>query len=253
MGYRRIVRFSEEDRVAAIELISPIDSLDQITLLSEEISECCQNLRVNGGSSVLIITEGAPGLFAIENRSGSIGSGFSGSVSLSQSIAQCERPVIIGIRGDAVDLGLEMALACDVRIASETSRFGFCQVKAGLIPYDGGTQRLLRTIGKGKAMEMILTGELIDAREANRIGLISRIVPAEKVVATVMRLAKDMASMSPISLEYCKEAIIKGMDLTLEQGLRLEADLYFLMHTTRDREEGIKAFQEKRTPEFKGN
>jgi enoyl-CoA hydratase/carnithine racemase len=146
-----------------------------------------------------------------------------------------------------------MALACDVRIASETSKFGLPQIRAGLVPWDGGTQRLSRTVGKAKALEMILTGELIDAREANRIGLVSRIVPADKVTTTVMELAKDMASKSSVSLEYCKEAIVKGMDLTLEQGLRLEADLYFLMHTTHDRKEGIKAFQEKRKPKFKGN
>ena len=95
-------------------------------------------------------------------------------------------------------------------------------------------------------------GELIDAQEASRIGLVSRIVPADKVTTTVMELAKDMASKSSVSLEYCKEAIVKGMDLTLEQGLRLEADLYFLMHTTHDRKEGIKAFQEKRKPKFIG-
>jgi len=161
--------------------------------------------------------------------------------------------VVIGIRGDAVDLGLEMALACDVRLASETSRFGLCQVKAGLVPRDGGSQRLSRAVGRAKALEMILTGELIDAQEANRMGLVSRIVPTGEVNATVMKLAREMASKSPISMEYCKEAIHKGMDLTLEQGIRLEADLYFLMHTTRDREEGIKAFQEKRKPEFSGN
>ena len=106
--------------------------------------------------------------------------GFPGSVSLAQTIAACERPVIIGIRGDAVGLGLEMALACDVRVASETSKFGLTQIRAGLVPWDGGTQRLSRTVGKAKALEMILTGELIDAQEANRIGLVSRIVPAEK-------------------------------------------------------------------------
>ena len=125
-------------------------------------------------------------------------------------------------------------------------------VKAGVMPWDGGTQRLLRTVGKGKALEMILTGDPIDAREANRIGLVSRLAPTAEVIRTVTNLAQEMAARGPISLEYCKEAINMGMDLTLQQGLRLEADLYFLMHTTRDREEGIKAFQEKRKPEFKG-
>jgi enoyl-CoA hydratase/carnithine racemase len=252
MAYQ-MVKFKEEDGVTVLELVAPCDAQGQLSRLSEEISECCQKSRMNDESSVLVITEKAPGLFALENPNGSIGGELPRPISISKSIGECEKPVIIGIRGDAVDLGLEMALACDVRVASETSRFGFCQIKAGLMPYDGGTQRLSRTVGKGKALEMVLTGELIDAREANRIGLVSRIVPADKVVTTVMELARDMASKSSVSLEYCKEAIVKGMDLTLEQGLRLEADLYFLMHTTHDREEGIKAFQEKRKPEFKGN
>jgi len=252
MGYQ-VVNFKDEGRVAVIELVAASDTQDQWIQLSEEISECCHTFRMNDEISVLVITEEVPGLFAIGNRIGSMGTELPGYRSISQSIGECEKPVIIGILGDAVDWGLEIALACDVRIALETSRLGFRQVKVGLMPWDGGTQRLSRTVGKAKALEMILTGELIDAREALRTGLISRIVPADEVIPTVMGLAKDMASKSSISLEYCKEAIAKGMDLTLEQGLRLEADLYFLMHTTRDRREGIKAFQEKRKPEFKGN
>jgi enoyl-CoA hydratase/carnithine racemase len=248
----QIVKFKEEDQVAGIELVAPIDNQEQVSQLTEEISECCQQFRMNDEISVLVIIEATPGLFAIESGNGSILRDLAGDISIPQSIGECEKPVIMGIKGDAVDLGLEMALACDVRVASESSRFGFCQVKVGLMPWDGGSQRLSRTVGKAKALEMILTGELIDAQEANRIGLVSRIVPTEEVTTTVMSLAKDMAFKSPISMEYCKEAITKGMDLTLPQGLRLEADLYYLMHSTRDREEGIKAFKEKRKPEFRG-
>lgn len=246
------IKFREEDGVAVMELF-PFDHMNQAACLSEEISECCHKFRDNDENSVLVITEGVHGSFAMKSLSGYIETEFSRSVSFAQSIATCERPVIIGIRGDAVGLGLEIALACDVRIASEKSKFGLPQIRAGVMPWDGGTQRLSRTVGNAKALEMVLTGELIDAREANRIGLVSRIVPVEKVITTVMELARDMASKSAVSLEYCKEAIVKGMDLPLEQGLRLEADLYFLMHTTHDRKEGIKAYQEKRKPKFKGN
>ena len=123
---------------------------------------------------------------------------------------------------------------------------------AGLIPSDGGTQRLPRIIGKGKALELILTAEIIDAASAMEIGLVTKVVPAESLNAEVDTLVKAIASKAPISLRYIKEAINKGLDLTLEQGLRLEADLYFLLHTTADRTEGIKAFQQKRPAEFKG-
>jgi enoyl-CoA hydratase/carnithine racemase len=164
-----------------------------------------------------------------------------------------DQPVIAAIHGDAVGRGLEMALACDIRFAAETSRFGLPHIKSGLIPRDGGTQRLVRLVGAGKAMEMILTGDPITAREAERIGLVNRVLPSEGIMDAVEAIAREMASGGPIALRYAKEAIGKGMDLTLDQGLRLEADLYFLLHTTADRNEGIRAFQEKRTPDFKGS
>jgi len=252
MGYQ-VVNFKNEDNVSVIQLVTAVDSQDEVILLSQEISECSQKFRMNHDNSVLVITEAVPGLFGKRDRIESIRRELPGYIPISESIGECEKPVIIGILGDVVDWGLEIALACDVRVASGTSRFGFRQVKSRLMPWDGGTQRLSRTVGKAKALEMILTGELINAQEAHRIGLVNRLVSAEEVVPTVMTLAKDMASKSSVSMEYCKEAIIKGMDLTLDQGLRLEADLYFLMHTTHDRKEGIKAFQEKRKAEFKGN
>jgi enoyl-CoA hydratase len=172
--------------------------------------------------------------------------------SLVDPIARLDKPVIAAVNGDAIGQGLELVLACDIRIASETSHFGLPHIKTGLIPWDGGTQRLSRLVGRGKALEMILTGEVIEAQEALRIGLVNRIVPPDKLMAVAMDMAKEMASKGPIALKYAKEAIYKGMDMTLEQGLHLEADLYLLIHTTKDRTEGIKAFQEKRTPKFGG-
>jgi enoyl-CoA hydratase/carnithine racemase len=111
---------------------------------------------------------------------------------------------------------------------------------------------LARLVGRGKALEMILTGETIDAGEACRVGLVNKVVPPQELMPTVMSMARGMASQSSIALRYTKEAVYQGMDLTLEQGLRLEADLYFLIHTTKDRTEGIKAFREKRVPKFEG-
>ena len=173
-------------------------------------------------------------------------------MNVATAIASIDRPVIAAINGDALGEGLELALSCDIRLASDKARFGFPQVASGLIPMNGGTQRLPRLIGKGKALELILTAETIDAEEAFEIGLVSKVIPQEKLASEAETLAQNIASKAPISLRYVKEAVNKGMDLTLEQGLRLEADLYFLLHTTADRMEGIRAFLEKRPPKFKG-
>jgi enoyl-CoA hydratase len=173
-------------------------------------------------------------------------------LSLASIMGAFKCPTIASINGNAFGQGFELGLACDLRICSENSRFAMTQVTDGEIPWDGGTQRLSRLVGKGKALELILTGETIDAKEAFRIGLVSNVVPSDQLMIAAMDIAREMVSKSPIALRYAKEAIHKGMDLTLEQGLRLEADLYFLIHTTRDREEGIQAFRKKRTPKFEG-
>ena len=168
------------------------------------------------------------------------------------AIAGIDRPVIAAINGDALGQGLELALSCDIRLASDKAIFGFPQVAQGLIPSDGGTQRLPRIVGRGKALELILTAETITAQEAFNIGLVSRMVGGAKLASEAEALAKTLASKGPIALRYIKEAVNKGLDLTLEQGLHLEADLYFLLHTTADRTEGITAFIKKRPPKFKG-
>ncbi len=174
------------------------------------------------------------------------------SSTVSDTIETVACPVIAAINGDAFGQGLEMALACDMRMCSHNASLGLPQVAPDDLPWDGGTQRISRLVGKGKALEMILLGDSIDAREALRIGLVHKVFPPDQLMDAVQELARKMARQSPVSLAYAKEAIRKGMDLTLTQGLRLEADLYFLLHTTRDRTEGISAFREKRPPHFKG-
>ncbi len=120
------------------------------------------------------------------------------------------------------------------------------------MPMDGGTQRLSRIVGKAKALEMVLTGELISANAAFEIGLVNKVVGHDNLATEVENTAQIIAAKAPISLRYAKEAVNKGLDLTLDQGLRLEADLYFLIHTTTDRTEGIQSFLEKRPPKYKG-
>jgi enoyl-CoA hydratase len=173
-------------------------------------------------------------------------------LSLAEAAAGLKQPVIAAIRGDALGPGLELALACDIRIGTQSSFFGLPQIRQGTMPADGGTQRLPRLIGQGKAMEMVLTGESIDAEEACRLGLIQRIVPPASLMQTAKEMARDMAEKSPLSLSYAKEALHKGLDLTLDQGIKMELDLYLLLFSTTDRVEGITAFKEKRKPEFEG-
>jgi enoyl-CoA hydratase len=172
--------------------------------------------------------------------------------SLVEPVAKLKQPVIAAIRGDATGIGLELALACDIRIATEGARFGFPQIRAGRIPSNGGTQRLPRLIGPSNAIEMILTGELINAEEARRLGLIHRVFPADALMSSATELANDMSEKSPLSLSYAKEALYSGRDLTLDQGLKMEMDLYLLLFSTSDRTEGITAFKGKRKPQFNG-
>lgn len=170
----------------------------------------------------------------------------------SQAVAAISKPTIAAIRGYAVGGGLELALACDVRVASEDAKLGLTEARRGILPGAGGTQRLARIAGLAKALEICLTGELVDAREAQRIGLVNAVVPVPEVEPEAVRFAHLFLKGAPLSLRYIKEAIYKGIELPLEQGLRLEADLAALVGTTEDGREGPRAFAEKREPVWKG-
>jgi len=159
--------------------------------------------------------------------------------SISSPVASLKCPVIAAVNGDAVGIGLELALACDIRIAADTAHFSLPGIKKGLVPSDGATQRLPRLVGRAKAMELMLTGEVIPAEEALRIGLVSRVVPARDVLNAALEMGHEMAGKASWALRYCKEAVYKGLDRTLAQGLELAGDLYFLRHTTEDRIEGV--------------
>ena len=167
-------------------------------------------------------------------------------------IAQLAAPVIAAINGDARGPGLELALACDLRVASEEAVFAMDQIRYGMMPWDGGTQRLPRLVGRGWGAAMVLTGMCVEAEEALEMGLVHALFPKESVVKEAFALAQRIATHAPVALEYAKEAINKGMDMTLDQGLRLEQDLTVILQSTADRAEGIGSFLEKRKPEFRG-
>ena len=171
---------------------------------------------------------------------------------VAQRVAQVEKPVVCAIQGAAHEQGLEIALSCDVRIADATSTFGMRQVMSSGMPWDGGTQRLPRIVGRSRAMEMLLTGRMLNADEALTIGLLSEVVAPGSARSRAVEVAHAIAGHGPIALRYLKEAVSMGADTSLAHGLRLEADLSFLLQSTGDRGEGISSFLERRTPDYRG-
>src|SRR5438876_8466869 len=164
----------------------------------------------------------------------------------------CGKPVIAAINGFALGGGCELAMACHIRIASENAKFGQPEVKLGIAPGYGGTQRLPRLVGKGNALYLILTGEMIDAGEAHRIGLVNRVVPAEQLLAEAEKMLRGILAMGPLAVRLALEAVERGIGMTLEDGLLLEANHFGLLAGTRDMKEGLTAFLEKRAPRFEG-
>jgi enoyl-CoA hydratase/carnithine racemase len=162
------------------------------------------------------------------------------------------KPIIAAINGHCLAGGLEIALACDIRIAAENAIFGLTEVSLGIMPGAGGTQRLPRLISLARSLEMILTAERIDAQEALRIGLVNRVVPLNEVLAEALRTAEKICRNAPLAVRAAKEAVYRGLDLPLAEGLRLEQFLAEPVRQSEDAKEGPRAFAEKRDPDFKG-
>jgi enoyl-CoA hydratase/carnithine racemase len=169
-----------------------------------------------------------------------------------EAISRLDYPIIAAINGFALGGGCELAMCCDIRLASDRAQLGLTELTLGIIPGGGGTQRLPRLIGRGKALELILTGKRIEAHEALRLGLVEQVVPHEQLMPAVEDLAQMIISRAPLAVKYAKEAIVRGLELPLQEGLKVEAELYTLLRTTEDRMEGARAFREKRPPRFKG-
>ena len=162
------------------------------------------------------------------------------------------KPVIAAINGFCLGGGCELALACHMRVASENARFGQPEVNLGIMPGNGGTQRLPRLVGKGRALELILTGNMIDAEEAYRIGLVNKVAQQENLLATAEEILNAIYSKGSVAVKLCLEAVNHGMEMTLEEGVQLESNLFGLCFSTEDMKEGTQAFMEKRKPNFKG-
>jgi enoyl-CoA hydratase len=254
------IRFEEADGVATVTLDRPDVHNAMNDLMRRELTSCFTELAGRDDVHVIVVTgagerafsAGAdirefveplvPVRFREERR----------RLDFRQALDRCPQPIIAAIRGYAFGGGLELALACDIRIAGEDAQLGLTEVNLAIIPGGGGTQRLPRLVGRGKALEMILTGARLPAAEALRIGLVERVVPAPEVLRAALDLARTLAAKAPVALRYAKEAVVKGLELPLADGLRLEGDLSTLLRTTEDRLEGARAFLEKRPPRWTG-
>ncbi len=254
MAYARIT-YSYDPPIARVVLNDPDRSNAPDDVMAAELRSVAERvaqdvayvLLVSGGGSSFCVGRAALGDSSVEDPRQRLEVHRCAS-----TLAGIPIPVIAAINGDAIDQGLEIALACDLRVASEGARLGITDLACGIVPWDGGTQRLPRLVGRSLAMEMLLLGRVLDAREALRAGLVHKVASIQDLESVTAKLADSLADKGPIALRYAKEAVLKGMDGPIEQGMKLEADLSILLHSTEDRAEGIASFMEKRSPRFVG-
>jgi enoyl-CoA hydratase len=168
-----------------------------------------------------------------------------------EHITTCRKPIVAAVAGFALGGGCELAMMCDTIIAADTAKFGQPEIKLGTIPGSGGTQRLTRFVGKAKAMDMVLTGRMMDAAEAERSGLVSRLVPADRLMEEAVKMAETIAAMSRPSVMMAKECVNRAYETTLAEGVRFERRVFHSTFATEDQKEGMAAFVEKRKPAFK--
>ena len=260
MGYE-FINFEKEDSgvgILAINRPKALNALNWDTL--KDLGSFVENDLPKEELRVLIITgEGDKAFVAgadIAQMSEMSGSEFKEYVDYAHKIynliENAPYPSIAAVNGYALGGGCELALACDIRIASEKAKLGFPEVKLGIFPGWGGSQRITRIMGNAKAKELIFTGEMVSAEEALRFGLVERVVPHEVIMKEAKELAESIAKRAPLAVSAAKKAINKGSEMDLDKALDLEKELIISCFDTNDRAEGMKAFLEKRDPDFKG-
>ena len=254
------VLYGTKDGIARITISRPekLNALDRQTV--QEIDRVVASAGQDPSVGVLIITGAGEKAFVAGADIGELASqtpvegtayARAGQAVLDR-LERLGKPSIAAINGYALGGGLELAMACTFRVAAESAKLGQPEVALGIIPGYGGTQRLARLVGAGHALEMILTGEAIDAREALRIGLLNRVVPAAELLPAAEALARTILTRGPVALRYALQAVHEGLQTTLNEGLSMEAALFGLCCATEDMREGTRAFVEKRKPAFKG-
>ncbi|MBI3451046.1 MAG: enoyl-CoA hydratase/isomerase family protein [Acidobacteria bacterium] len=261
MSYRNLL-YAVSDGIARLTINRPdkLNALNRETV--GEIDAAVQAFGADASARALVLTGSGDRAFVAgadisELAEQTPQGGKDYSLHGQRVLAQLEtsvKPTIAAINGFALGGGLEIALACHMRVASETAKLGLPEVTLGIIPGFGGTQRLPRLVGKGRALEIILTGEPIDAREAHRIGLVNRVVPQPELLAEAEKLARTILSRGPVAVRFAIEAVGRGLEMPAAEGHFLEATLFGLLTTSEDMKEGTRAFLEKprRTPAFKG-
>lgn len=243
--------------VALIELNRPKE-LNALNLqLMQELRDTLQQLDKNENVRVIIITGNEQAFAAGADIKQMADKTAIDMLTTDQfntwdQIRKTKKPIIAAVSGFALGGGCELAMTCDMIIASETARFGQPEIKIGVMPGAGGTQRLTKAIGKAKAMELVLTGRFFSADEALSRGLINKVVPVEMYLREALQLAKEIAQMSPVAAQLAKESINRSFETHLDEGLHLERKNFYLLFASEDQKEGMKAFIEKRNPEYKG-
>ena len=252
--------FDIKDGIAFVTINRP-DKLNALNdQVMKELADAAERIATESDIKGAILTGSGPKSFVAGADIGDLSKQgpFDGKAraqrgqSVLRRLETCGKPVIAAINGFALGGGCELAMACHIRIASDNAKFGQPEVKLGIAPGYGGTQRLPRLVGKGVALQLILTGEMIDAQEAYRIGLVNRVVPAADLLAESEKMMRGILAMGPLAVRLAMEAVDQGLEMTLDEGLLLEANHFGLLAATQDTKEGLTAFLEKRSAKFQG-